>query len=196
MEIWPNEVCDNTNTRKKYKFSSFLGVSQIPLLEFQHLLLCTRDQTWDDGSWLRTDQAAFFTHSLEKFHKIQINSNKFSRNSNKLGKIGIKLEQAVSKATWLTTVRITSEGREQSDLTYNLQADCGLTVVGREHSDLTYNSANYQWRKRAQRPDVQYFSLCHRPLLEGSKATWWTTLSTAAQTVVGRERSGLTSTQT
>jgi len=26
--------------------------------------------------------------------------------------------------------------------------------------------------------------------------TWWTTLSAAAQTVVGRERSGLTSTQT
>jgi len=36
-------------------------------------------------------------------------------------------------------VHITSEGREQSDLTYNLQTDCGLTVVGREQSDLTYN---------------------------------------------------------
>jgi len=44
-------------------------------------------------------------------------------------------------------VQITSEGREQSDLTYNLQTDCGLTVVGRkqsdlerrEHNDLTYN---------------------------------------------------------
>ena len=77
-----------------------------------------------------------------------------------------------SRATWLTTVQITSEGREHSDLTYNLQTDCGLTVVGREQSDLTYNSANYQWRKGAQRPDVQYFSLCRRPLLEGSKATW------------------------
>ena len=32
--------------------------------------------------------------------------------------------------------------QEHSDLTYNLQTDCGLTVVGREHSDLTYNSAN------------------------------------------------------
>jgi len=42
------------------------------------------------------------------------------------------------------TVQITSEEREQSDLTYNLQTDCGLTVVGREHSDLTHNSANYQ----------------------------------------------------
>ena len=75
-----------------------------------------------------------------------------------------------SRATWLTTVQITSERREYSDLTYNLQTDCGLTVIGREHSDLTHNSANYQWRKRAQRPDAQYSSLCHRPLLEGSKA--------------------------
>jgi len=50
-------------------------------------------------------------------------------------------------------VQITSEGREQSDpskereqsdLIYNLQTDCGLTVGGREQSDLTYNSANYQ----------------------------------------------------
>ena len=43
--------------------------------------------------------AAFFTYSFEKFHKIQINSNKLSKNSNKLGKIRIKLEQAVSKAS-------------------------------------------------------------------------------------------------
>jgi len=35
-------------------------------------------------------------------------------------------------------------GREHSDLMYNLQTDCGLTVVGREQSNLTYNSANYQ----------------------------------------------------
>ena len=41
-------------------------------------------------------------------------------------------------------MQITSEGREHSDLTYNLQTDCGLTVVGREQSDLTYNSTNYQ----------------------------------------------------
>jgi len=41
-------------------------------------------------------------------------------------------------------VQITSEGREHSDLTYNLQTNCGLTVVGREHSNLTHNSANYQ----------------------------------------------------
>ena len=130
-------------------------------------------------------------------------------------------------------------------------AGYGLTVVGREQSNLTYNSANYQWRKRAQQPDIQYFSLCHRLLLErstatwlttvqttskgrkqsdltynishciadrcwkkakqpdgqhylqlhrllleGSKVTWWTTLSAAAQTVVGREHSGLTPTQT
>ena len=166
-------------------------------------------------------------------------------------------------------MQITSKGREHSDLTYNLQTDCSLTVVGREHSDLMHNSANYQWRKGAQQPNVQYCSLCHRlllkgskatwsdlqqckltvkegstvtwrttmqitsegrehsdlthniahcvadrcwkgvkrpdgqhylqlhrPLLEGSKATWWTTLSAAAQTVVGREHSGLTSTQT
>jgi len=88
-------------------------------------------------------------------------------------------------------VQITSEGREQSDLTYNLQTDCGLTVVERKHSDLTYNSANYQWRKEAEQPDVQYFSLCRRPLLEGSKATWWTTLFAVVQTVVGREQSNL-----
>ena len=36
-------------------------------------------------------------------------------------------------------MQITSEGREQSDLTYNLQTDCGLTIVGREQSDLMYN---------------------------------------------------------
>ena len=48
--------------------------------------------------------------------------------------------------------------------------------VGREHSDLTYN---------------KYCSLCRRPLLEGSKATWSTILSAAAQTVVGREQSNL-----
>jgi len=96
-----------------------------------------------------------------------------------------------SRATWLTTVQITSEGREQSNLTYNLQTDCGLTVVGREHSDLTHNSANYQWRKGAQRPDAQYCSLCRRPLLEESKATWWTTLSAVVQTIVGREQSNL-----
>ena len=30
-------------------------------------LLCIWDQMWDDGSWLRTDQAAFFTHTL--YHK-------------------------------------------------------------------------------------------------------------------------------
>jgi len=96
-----------------------------------------------------------------------------------------------SIATWHTTVQTTSERREQNDLTYNLQTDYGLTVVEREHSDLTHNSANYQWRKGAQRPDIQYFSLCHRPLLEGSKATWWTTLSAAAWTIVGREQSNL-----
>jgi len=55
-----------------------------------------------------------------------------------------------SRVTWLTTVQITSEGREQSDLTYNLQTNCGLTVVGREQSDLTHNSENYQWRKGAK----------------------------------------------
>jgi len=71
------------------------------------------------------------------------------------------------------------------------RAGWGLTVLGREHSNLTYNSANYQWRKGAQRPDTQYCLLWRRPLLEGSKATWWTTLSAAAQTVVEREQSNL-----
>ena len=61
-----------------------------------------------------------------------------------------------STATWHTTVQITSEEREQSNLTYNLQTDCGHTVVGRKHNDLTYNSANYQWRKGAQRSDIQF----------------------------------------
>ena len=76
-----------------------------------------------------------------------------------------------SRATWYTTMQTTSEGREQSDL--------------------THNSANYQWKKRAEWPDIQYFLLWHRLLLEESKATWWTTLSAAVQTVVGREQSNL-----
>ena len=61
----------------------------------------------------------------------------------------------MSKASWLwphccrkgaqqPDLQEYSEGREHSDLTYNLQTNCGLTVVGREQSDLTYNSANYQ----------------------------------------------------
>jgi len=88
------------------------------------------------------------------------------------------------------------------------QADCGLTVVGREHSDLTYNSANYQWRKGAERPDLQQ---CKLPVKEGSKATWLTTvhitseerehsdegsratwLTTVQITSEGREQSDLT----
>ena len=84
--------------------------------------------------------------------------------------VALLLEEG-SRATWLTTVQITSEEREQSNL--------------------TYNSANYQWRKGAERPDAQYCSLWRRPLLEGSKVTWWITLSAAAQTVVGREQSDL-----
>jgi len=200
---------------------------------------------WEDGCWLRTDQATL-SHDLafhSKIHsKILQNLNKFRINSNKLGKIGINWNRQWAKqagcdltvvgrehsdltynsanyqwrkraqrpdiqfTNWLwpyycrcsrlTTVQITSKEREHSDLMYNLQTDCGLTVVGREHSDLMHNSANYQWRKGAQRPDVQYCSLCRRLLLEGSKVTWWTTLSAAVQTIVGRERSGLTSTQT
>jgi len=71
-------------------------------------------------------------------------------------------------------VQITSEGREQSDLTYNLQTDCGLTVVGREQSDLTYNIshcvADRCW-KGAKQPDRQHYLQLHRLLLEGSKAT-------------------------
>ena len=70
-------------------------------------------------------------------------------------------------------------------------ANCGLTVVGREQSNLTYNSTNYQCRKRVEWLDTQYCLLCHRPLLEGSKATWSTILSAATQTVVGREQSNL-----
>jgi len=121
--------------------------------------------------------------------------------------VALLLEEG-SRATWLTTVQITSEGREHSDLTYNLRTDCGLTVVGREQSDLTHNSANYQWRKRAQWPDIQFANWlwpyccrkgaqrpdaqqCKLPVKEGSKATWWTILSTVAQIVVGREQSDL-----
>jgi len=56
-------------------------------------------------------------------------------------------------------MQTTSIRKKQSNLTYNLQADCGLTSVGREQCDLTYNSANYQWRKRAQGPDTQQCKL-------------------------------------
>ena len=70
-------------------------------------------------------------------------------------------------------MQITSEEREHSDLTYNLQTDCGLTVVGREHSDLTHNIAHCDadrcW-KGAKQPDGQHYLLLHRPLLEGSIA--------------------------
>ena len=113
-----------------------------------------------------------------------------------------------SRATWLTTVQITSEGKEQSDLTYNLQTNCGLTVVGRKQSNLTYNSANYQWRKGTQQPDVQFTNWlwpyccrkgaqrpdaqqCKLPVKEGSTATWHTILLIVSQTVVGREQSDL-----
>jgi len=105
-------------------------------------------------------------------------------------------------------VQITSEGRKQSDLTYNLQADYGLTIVGREQSNLTYNSANYQWRKGAQRPDIQFASWlwpyccrkgaeqpdlqqCKLPVKERSTVTWCTILLTVLQTVVGKEQSDL-----
>jgi len=71
-------------------------------------------------------------------------------------------------------VQITSEEREQSDLMYNLQTDCGLTVVEKEHSDLTYNIAHCDadccW-KGAKQPDEQHYLQLHRPLLEESKAT-------------------------
>jgi len=91
-------------------------------------------------------------------------------------------------------VQITSEGREQSNLMYNLQTDCGLTVVGREYSDLMYNLqtdcdltvvgreqsdltynishcvADHCW-KGAKQPDRQHYLQLHRPLLEGSKVT-------------------------
>jgi len=43
-----------------------------------------------------------------------------------------------------TDCGLTVVEREHSNLTYNLQTDCGLTVVGREQSDLMHNSANYQ----------------------------------------------------
>jgi len=61
--------------------------------------------------------------STQKFYKIQINSNK-------LGKMRIKLEQ---------TCGLTVVGRKQSDLTYN-----STNYEGREQSDLIYNSTNYQ----------------------------------------------------
>jgi len=113
-----------------------------------------------------------------------------------------------SIVTWLITVQITSEGREQSDLTYNLQTDCGFTVGEREQSNLIYNSAYYQWRKGAKRPDVQFtnwlWPYCcvsgrcapflqqyKLPVKEGSTATWCTILLTVSQTIVGREQSDL-----
>jgi len=88
------------------------------------------------------------------------------------------------------------------------RAGCGLTVGGREHSDLTYNSANYQWRKRAKRPDIQFanwlwpyccrkgaerpdLQQCKLPVKERSTATWHTIFLTVSQTVVGREQSDL-----
>ena len=88
------------------------------------------------------------------------------------------------------------------------RADCGITVVGREQSNLTYNSANYQWRKGAQRPDVQFtnwlwpyccrkgaqrpdLQQCKLTVKEGSTATWRTIFLTVSQTVVGREQSDL-----
>ena len=125
-------------------------------------LLCMRDRTWDDSSWLRTDQAAFFTHSLEKFHKIQINSNK-------LGKIRIKLKQAVSKVSWLWPYCCRKGAKrpdvqqckllvkEGSRATWHITVQ--TTSEKREQSNLMHNSVNYQWRKGAQRPDIQYCSL-------------------------------------
>ena len=84
--------------------------------------------------------------------------------------VALLLEEG-SRATWHTTVQITSEGREHSNLTYNI----------------SHCVADRCW-KGAQQPDGQHYLQLHRPLLEGSKVTWWTTLSVAAQTVVGRER--------
>ena len=77
-----------------------------------------------------------------------------------------------------------------------------------DKSDLTYNSANYQWRKGAERPDIQFVNwlwpYCYRkgaqrpdlqqcklPVKERSTATWHTILLTVTQTVVGREQSDL-----
>jgi len=51
-------------------------------------------------------------------------------------------------------VQITSEGREQSNLTYNI----------------SHCVADHCW-KGAKRPDEQHYLQLHRPLLEGSKAT-------------------------
>jgi len=117
-------------------------------------LLCIQDRTWDNSSWLRTDQAAFFIHSLEKFHKIQINSNKFSKNSNKLGKIRIKLKQAVSKASWLWPYCCRKEAEWPDVQQCKLPVKKGSRTIWyttvqttsqeREQSNLTHNSANYQ----------------------------------------------------
>ena len=91
-------------------------------------------------------------------------------------------------------MQITSEGREHSDLMYNLQTNCGHTVVEREHSDLMYNlqtdcgltvvereqsnltyNISYcvidRYWKGAKRPDRQHYLQLHRQLLERSKAT-------------------------
>jgi len=137
---------------------------------------------WEDGCWLRTDQATV-SHNLAFHSKILQNSNKFRINSNKLGKIGINWSRQWAK-----------------------QAGCDLTVGGREQSDLTYNSANYQWRKGAKQPDIQFanwlwpycwrkgaerpdLQQCKLPVKEGSKATWLTTVQTTSE---GREQSDLT----
>ena len=68
------------------------------------------------------------------------------------------------------------------------------TIVGREQSDLMDNticSCTDRCWKGAKWPDGQHYLQLRRPLLEGSKATWWKTLSAAVQTVVGREQSDL-----
>ena len=68
------------------------------------------------------------------------------------------------------------------------------TVVRREQSDLMDNTicsyADHCW-KGAKWSDGQHYLQLRRLLLEGSKVTWWTTLSAATQTIVGREQSDL-----
>ena len=107
-----------------------------------------------------------------------------------------------SKATWRTIYKLTvalqqckltvKEGSKATWRTIFLTVS--QTVVGREQSDLMNNTiciCTNSCLKGAKQPDKQHYLQLHRPLLEGSKATWWTTLSAAAQTVVGREQSDL-----
>jgi len=118
------------------------------------------------------------THSSTFSHTLSFHSNslkftqklyKIQMNSNKLGQMRIKLEQAVSKASWLWPY-CCRKGAEWPDVQF----------------------ANWLWpyccRKGAEQPNLQQ---CKLTVKEGSTATWRTILLTVTQTVVRREQSDL-----